>query len=313
MEFKNFLVQFKNCVDAGGKLGNSVKLTYLRSYLTGYAYKIISHLSITDDNYEVALSLLKDKFLDTEFIVDEYFRQIVNNAPKYDPKFDSVKKYLNETRAALHELKTYNINLLERDTPGFKLVSHIIFDKLPNVFKRELVHKVDSNFPTIEDLLDNFNAIIKTLVRTKNQKETEAKKPNVTYSNSSKSSSWKPRKQDVESKEKPSALDNFATSTEVRFCKFCSTTGHSMFNCDVYSSHEARKSRCKELKMCFLCSSIKHMSDKCLGKQNKFSFECSICKTKGHISALCEKCVKKRNDAPNTSNTSLNFCLNMGV
>ena len=198
-------------------------MTYLRSYLTGYAYKIISHLSIRDDNYEVALSLLKDEFLGTEFIVDEYFRQRVNNAPKYDPQFDSVKKNLNETRAALHELKTYNINLLERDTPGFKLVSHIIFDKLPSVFKRELIHKVDSNFPTIEDLLDNFNAIITTLVRTKNKKETEVKKLDAASSISSKSSSWKPQKQDVESKEKPSALDNFATGAEVRFCKFCST------------------------------------------------------------------------------------------
>ena len=59
LEFKNFLTQFNNCVDSDGSLLGSAKLTYLRSYLTGYAYKIISHLSITDANYDVAIALLK--------------------------------------------------------------------------------------------------------------------------------------------------------------------------------------------------------------------------------------------------------------
>ena len=177
LEFKNFLIQFQNCVDAGGNLPGSAKLTYLWSYLTGYAYKIISHLSITDDNYDTAIDLLKDEFLDTEFIADEYFRQIIKASPKYDQSFENVRQYLNETRAALHELKSYNIDLLEENTSGNKLISHIIFDKLPNVIKRELVHKVDSNFPTVNQLFDNYNDILKTLIRTSYKREFDKQKP----------------------------------------------------------------------------------------------------------------------------------------
>ena len=44
LEFKNFLTQFSNCIDACGTLSNAKKLTYLCSYLWGYALKIISHL-----------------------------------------------------------------------------------------------------------------------------------------------------------------------------------------------------------------------------------------------------------------------------
>ena len=54
LEFKNFLLQFNNCVDSSGKLSDSSKLTYLRSFLSGYAFKVISHLSVSDDNYAVA-------------------------------------------------------------------------------------------------------------------------------------------------------------------------------------------------------------------------------------------------------------------
>ena len=64
LEFKNFVMQFSNCIDACGTLSSANKLTYLRSYLSGYALKIITHLSVTDDNYDVAFSLLKEEFLD---------------------------------------------------------------------------------------------------------------------------------------------------------------------------------------------------------------------------------------------------------
>ena len=73
LEFKKFLMQFSNCIDACGTLSNANKLTYLRSYLSGYALKITSHLSVTDDNYDVALSLLKEEFLNIPYIVDESF------------------------------------------------------------------------------------------------------------------------------------------------------------------------------------------------------------------------------------------------
>ena len=67
--FQNFLMQFNNVMTAGGKLDDSAKLTYLRGYLTDYAFSVISHLSISNENYKAALDLLNAKFLDEEFII----------------------------------------------------------------------------------------------------------------------------------------------------------------------------------------------------------------------------------------------------
>ena len=319
LEFKNFLIQFQNCVDAGGNLPGSAKLTYLRSYLTGYAYKIISHLSITDDNYNTAVALLKDEFLDTEFIADEYFTQIIKASPKYDHNFENVRQYLNETRAALHELKSYNIDLMEEHTSGNKLISHIIFDKLPNIIKRELVHKVDTNFPTVNQLFDNYNDILKTLSRTSYKKDYDKYKPqSSTQVKSQNSSSFKNQndkglRNPLGEKLKPcSTLENFQTKTEggtfKSHCKFCNTNNHSMFHCPKYSSHEARTYRCKEINLCDLCSSSKHKNKDCFGRENRLSYECKICKSKGHISALCVKYEPKVNG--NSSHT--NICINSG-
>ena len=76
MAFKNFLQQFHNCINVCGQLSDSSKLTYLRGYLKGYAFRVISHLSVSDDNYSVALKLLKEEFLDEEYIVDETFKTL---------------------------------------------------------------------------------------------------------------------------------------------------------------------------------------------------------------------------------------------
>ena len=152
MEFKNFLTQFSNCIDACCTLSNANKLTYLRSYLSGYALKIITHLSVTDDNYDVAFSLLKEEFLDIPYIVDESFKTLLSSSPSFDTAFDGLRTYVNECHAIIHDLKQYDIDLMEEDTAGCKLLSHIIFSKLPTSVKRELIHKVDNNYPSLTEI-----------------------------------------------------------------------------------------------------------------------------------------------------------------
>ena len=330
LEFKNFLLQFNNCVDSSGKLSDSSKLTYLRSFLSGYAFKVISHLSISDDNYAIALTLLKDEFLDVPYIVDSCFQQILSMSPKFDPSFAGVRSYINECRAIVYELKQYQVNLLDVDSAGCKLLSHIVFSKLPASIKRELVHKVNNNYPSVEELFDNYKEIIQTLIRTSNPKNTvkfEKKESSI----KSKGVTQNPNKPQFKSKptEKtpPSTLENFSTSVEARtaqrshnssqlnlasgdsnkgnsrYCKFCSTIGHSMLQCTKFEKVADRQKRCISLGLCALCTSSKHDTEKCPGKDFKLSFSCNNCKKNAHIAALCP--------GPSNGGTSSHLCINV--
>ena len=314
LEFKNFLQQFHNCVDGCESLTDAGKLTYLRGFLTDYAFRVISSLSVTDENYQVALKMLKDEFLDEEFIIDEIFKQLLNSYPKFDTTFNQSRIYINDIRAFLFEIKTYGVDLLDENTAGCKLISHIIFSKLPTSIKRELVHRVGTNYPTVVDLFNHYNDVIKTLLRTSNvSRNKDGREFQNKYKNKS---DWRENKcsnvKQAEGNFKPSTLENFKTSVDVnvdsgRFCKFCSIQGHSMVSCNTYNTLDARRKRCKELKLCFFCTSNKHLSDKCPGKNNMISFPCFFCKSKAHISALCPK--------PKEEKTSLNtnLCINMGA
>ena len=233
--------------------------------MTGYAFRVISHLSVSEDNYDVALKLLKEEFLDEEYIVDETFKLLLSKSPKFDHSFADVHCYINDCRSMIHELKLYGVDLLEDGSAGCKLMSHIIFSKLPppphppSSVRGELVHKVDSNCPSITHLFEQYNDILKTLIRTSSTKKTFPEKKENKNANSSKvkieNRSFKRQEKETETARKihnnkpASTLENFSTSsspekeetTKPRYCKFCESQGHSMFGCTTYETHESRE------------------------------------------------------------------------
>lgn len=87
-EFKNFIAQFNNCSNSINS--NKAKLPLLKSYLAGYTLQLISHLTLEEGNYEMAISLLTKEFWDVPFIFHEIVKQILTSS-KYDPDFVTVK------------------------------------------------------------------------------------------------------------------------------------------------------------------------------------------------------------------------------
>ena len=249
--FQNFLMQFNNVMTAGGKLDDSAKLTYLRGYLTDYAFSVISHLSISNENYKAALDLLNAEFSDKEFIIKEYFTKIISNSPKYDPQFEDVKKYLNETRACIHDLKNYGVDLLLPNSSGLKLISHIVFSKLPTILKRELVHKIESNYLSLKELFDNYHDLIKTIIRTSLKKKIfDQKSKTVSQGHDdhkkflSKPSSHfgEPTMYQQDSNpEGASALQNLTTQSSASHPRKPFVMQVVMYRCEKYNSHESRR------------------------------------------------------------------------
>ena len=328
LAFKNFLVQFNTCVDACGKLSGANKLIYLRSFLAGYAFKVISHLSISDSNYAVAIDLLKEEFLDIPFIIDETFKQLRSLSPSYESEFNGVRTYINECRALLFELKQYNVDLLDVNSAGCLLISHIIFEKLPPSIRKELIQRANNNFPSVHDLFNHYKDIIQSLLRSSRTKtdKSEKKENYVKPKSGSQTFNKSPFKSKAVLKPNTSStLENFNTAVRpkvvnssddshkpnsndsnnafVKTCKFCSGTGHSMLGCTKYETVKDRQKRCTTLGLCSSCTSSKHKIDQCPGKDNKLTFPCNKCKRHEHIAALC----------PNvrTGETSSHLCVNV--
>jgi len=290
LEFHSFISQFNNIIGLRTNLTDATKLTYLRTYLKGYAFKLIQHLQITNSNYEVCLGLLKSEFLNENTIVDDLIKKLLEIKPKHDLTFHETKVFLGEIRCLISDLGVYNFDFMTEKAAN-KLVSHIVFNKLPSVFQQELVRRLNDNYPSIQSIFDNYVEVIRTLnlnsVKPKSniqQSVDFVHDKNINHSHKIVSRSTTVTKHNGRDVSK--------------FCKFCTSPGHNMLNCERYVGFQSRKKRCIELKICANCSSQRHKAADC---NRPLDFPCYRCNSKSHITALCDKV---------TNSVSANFCIN---
>jgi hypothetical protein len=236
-------------------------MSYLLSFLKGIALKLIKHLSISSENYECALDLLKEEFLDLPFIVNDTLLRLVSMEPK-DFKFESAQKYFTEVKVLICELANQGIVFLtdeDEENACGKLLSCIIFNKLPNLVKRELIAKALNSYPTLNNIFSHYNEVIKILISTsKNSGEKGKpffdKKSNFKHN---KKANLSPKRANRNMSEKPfvkgeSVNTNFNNNYTLKPCKLCAGL-HSMNRCEKYPDFKTRMARCKELTMCSRC------------------------------------------------------------
>ena len=318
-EFHTFLTQLNTIIDSKA-YSNSVKLSYLHTYLKGYARKLISHLSIKDENYPIAIDLLKEQFLDVPYIIDEIYKRLINSKPPqgYDPDFIGLKSYINEIRTLVYDLKTYNIEFMIEGSAGNSLLSHIVFNKLPIVFKKEIIHRVGNNYPSLNDLFTNYIEVVRTLTKVSSQKHEKPKSSfkssnKQTVSENSTLQNFKTESSQITDSTASSRHANKTNvnhinkkSNNVKPCKFCQISGHSMFMCNKYITLEQRQRRARELNLCSLCSGVGHDENSCFGKDDKLKYTCFQCNSRRHIAAFCDQANNKDKDLVNCLCISFN-------
>ena len=333
LEFQSFLNQFNNAVGSNKNYSDSLKFSYLLSYLRDLPLKLVQHLPVDDSSFSLALSLLKKEYLDIPALKDKIYKKIIEFAPTYDETYESTKVYLAEVRSHLHDLKTHGYDFLMPDSPGLDIVSHIVMSKLPLALKRELMHKLETNYPLLNDIFDNYTECIKTLnkLKTKNSSKSLNNKKDFDFKKKEHFNNKVASLQNFKTENKVPKKDfgNFSTKNNVSKnnlynqnkgkkligiqCKFCPSTNiHTMKKCDRYVTYNDRVKRCKDLGLCTRCTSVKHTSesDECPGKNGTLDFKCEVCQATTHITAL-HNSDQRSDPGPSFSTMSAHaLCLN---
>ena len=77
-EFWDF---FQVTIDQNYHLSNIEKFIYLKNRLTGDAKIALAGILISNNNYQTAKTLLKERFEDTELVKHTHFRELINLLP----------------------------------------------------------------------------------------------------------------------------------------------------------------------------------------------------------------------------------------
>ena len=273
LAFKNFLSTFVNYVSS--VRSDAEKLHVLKSYLSGYPAQLISHLSICDVNYQVALNLLKKDFLDVRFIQSKIFDELLDEKISGSSP-DAVRKFLTKIRVNLCELQSsHGLDFYDEQSPGAELIGHLVFRKLPKYIRQRFSDKASNNYPSIKFIQDNFSEILRSL----EMPDTVFKNPQIPSPSSlpKRNNNFKP------------TLQNFQTHASPKSspfkCIFCGGD-HRNESCPTYPSAETKVRRCEQLNLCKLCASRFHDTGACRGNSGAFK-PCFTCKKKTHFGYLC--------------------------
>ena len=151
LEWQHYTHMFNDLVDSRVDLTNIQKLHYLHTSLKGEALEIIKNLPITNENYYVALDLLKNRF-DNKLIISLHHVENILKINSIDKESaNNISNFINKINSTVNALKVMHlpVNIFEL------IVTQFLTSKLDQTTSKCWKETLSSeNFPDFDNLLN---------------------------------------------------------------------------------------------------------------------------------------------------------------
>lgn len=248
---------FKAMIHNKINISNIEKLHYLRSCLKGEAAAVIQSLISSDENYEIAWSLLVDRYDNKRVIVQNHLKALLNQPAITRESAITLRQLLNNINTHSRALKVLGLSVDTWDA----ILIFLMTSKLDKTTHQEWEKTISSSeLPTLKQ----FTEFLKTRIQILEATIPQDSNDQIKIANQR-------HKGNLNSK---SAL---AVTQYSDHCNYCQDK-HKIYNCEKFLNLpiSERLETVKKQKLCFNCLRKNHSSDKC---------KC------GH----CKKCNKKHN------------------
>ncbi|XP_037298364.1 uncharacterized protein LOC119190485 [Manduca sexta] len=281
LDWHQFWDQFSSNIDKRN-LPDVDKLLYLKSSLTGEAKNTLEGLDATNKNYQIAVTLLKQRYGKESQIIDAHYAALY----KIEPAKTSAdgRKTLNEIERHLRVLSSMGENVNHNHLRFIimeKFPADILYDlkmKTSNESVEEIRNKLEVIIAAKEDVAKNTSDIM--MSENSTHYTTEALYVNDKQFGHRKNQMIKRGNLSFKQRTEDSRRSKFYPVR--KRCIFCQGA-HFNDQCHEVKGIEERKAVIKDL--CFICLKPKHH-----GKACSFEVECPHCNQKGiHNRALCPK------------------------
>ena len=78
---KEFWDSFETVIHKNVHLSPVEKLNYLKTKLSGEAVKLIGGLTLSNENYDISIQLLKERYGSTQIVINAHYMSLLNLAP----------------------------------------------------------------------------------------------------------------------------------------------------------------------------------------------------------------------------------------
>ena len=158
---------FETTIDKNGSLSEVEKLKYLNSKLTGEAKLAVSGILLSNENYKVAVDILKERFGDQQTVVNSHYTELIN-LPSASNTTRSLRFLYDQIEKNLRSL-----DALKQDINQDIFVSLVIAKVPRDVLIQLEIQKGSKMKWTVCKFRDLLNEHISARERAENQVMTE--------------------------------------------------------------------------------------------------------------------------------------------
>uniref|UniRef100_A0A8D8LSF2 Integrase catalytic domain-containing protein n=1 Tax=Cacopsylla melanoneura TaxID=428564 RepID=A0A8D8LSF2_9HEMI len=285
-KYQEFSDNFQTLIDSKADLADHVKLHYLKSQLVGKAAYLIEGLRITNENYKVAMDILKEEYGAPEVIRNKIYHEI-KKLKLYSDKPEHVEDFYRKLEVNFMLLENQGV-----DVNTNQLLASILFSKLPDRTQNRLVKDKGTDV-NVKDIRDQMKLEMRQARMLKSlNPECDKTKEVKRYDTSRQSLSVpKPAPRTRFTTEALVAIDKIPppnSSDNKTQCVYCDRS-HFSDECDRYKTVDERKRKLGD--RCFICLSTGHRSGFC-----RLEYRCWHCsRFRAHHRSLCPRKYSEEN------------------
>jgi hypothetical protein len=271
LKWRAFWDAFHSSIASNPSLSDIDKFNYLRCQLVGDAKSALEGLELTTTNYATAIDLLKDRFGNSQTVINAHYTALMDMNKASDSTnrlrfvFDNMEKHLRSLEALGEDINH----------------GHFI-PLIMSKFPREIILRLEELKASGNWTTSTLRQTLKKIVESKEAADRQAK-PDNHQAGLMKSGSSKQEKlySTTDSLLNQERKRNSAKMSSPR-CLFCDCT-HWSDECPTFKSLTDRKNKVKG--RCFVCLRKGHVVQDC--NVNKACFHCN--QRKNHHRSLCPR------------------------
>ena len=257
LEWTSFKDSFDAAVDTNQTLTDVQKFNYLKTLLKGEPARQIAALALTDANYAIAVTQLKDRYDNKRKITSAIFDKFLSQARCIE-NAKATKALVDAGKSCLSGLENCGYTI---DTLGQPLLVYLLLSKFSPEARTLWEHEHKSNaFPKFDDIISFLERHASAIEESTPQLQPRWEIKNVHHVTPN------DKKQDNHHN------SNFR-------CNIGCKESHKTSQCDKFrkSTVEERRSLVNKNHLCFNCLSNRHQIKEC-----KFDGSCRKCSKKHH-------------------------------
>ncbi|XP_064456869.1 uncharacterized protein LOC135367497 [Ornithodoros turicata] len=285
-----FWDQFESSIHTNETLHKVDKFKYLKSFLTGKAATAISGLPLTNENYDAAIDILKQRFIQKQPIVDQHLDRLLN-LPKVNDAQNSVRlrELYDEIQVRIRSLRALDV---DRKDYGVMLMT-VLRKIIPKEVTLDYNRKYAGGTPEGKEEIENFLDFLKVEVESREKDMSSIDKRMEGGRHST-------ERRDTRRPFVRQTTGALATGVTVRQtdCVLCKATDHTLENWNGNLAVEDNKALLSREGRCFKCGKWYDRSRDC---RTAPRLKCSHCGGH-HLTVLCEQPLKRQgNEEPRNS------------